>query len=66
MPNKVDRTGLHQTIRELFGGKLESEVEPGKEGEATRISIVWNQRQSFFANSKKRSCLLFRSVRSAL
>lgn len=45
MPGKADRTALHQIIRELFEGTLESEAESIKAGEVgPRISIKWNHR----------------------
>lgn len=55
MPNKSDRTILHQTIRELFEGRLESEVEPAKEDGAPRIAIRWNQRPPKNRWSNKRA-----------
>ena len=57
MPNKSDRTVLHQTIRELFEGRLESEVEPVKEDDAPRIAIRWNQRPPRNRWSNKRAPL---------
>lgn len=55
MPNKNDRTVLHQTIRELFEGRLESEVKPTQGGDAPRIVIRWNQRPSKNPSSNKRA-----------
>ncbi|KAF8314759.1 pseudouridine synthase [Clavulina sp. PMI_390] len=50
---KATRTTLHQAIRELFGGQLESEVVKGTEGDNTRIAIRWNNRPPRNAKSKK-------------
>ncbi|KAJ6628742.1 pseudouridine synthase [Mycena sp. CBHHK59/15] len=50
MQSKATRTGLHSAVRELFGGKLESEADashatPAPE-EGTRIVIKWNHSAS--------------------
>ncbi len=45
MPSKADRTALHQIIRELFEGKLQTEAKNIKDGESgPRISLEWNHR----------------------
>lgn len=41
MESKLDRTGLHKTIRELFKGKLDSETDTSKPDEEGRIVIKW-------------------------
>ncbi|KAF7332007.1 TRUD domain-containing protein [Mycena kentingensis (nom. inval.)] len=43
--SKTTRTNLHKTIRNLFGGKLESEAEvtTAASDEGTRIVIKWNR-----------------------
>jgi hypothetical protein len=60
MPNKNDRTVLHQTIRELFEGRLESEVEHGQQDDAPRIVICWNQRPPKSPRSNKRALFNFK------
>lgn len=39
--SKADRTSLHQLIRELFKGKLDTETDPS--GEISRIVVKWSR-----------------------
>jgi tRNA pseudouridine13 synthase len=40
--SKTTRTALHQAIRELFGGKLDTETDSSSvPGEGSRIAIKW-------------------------
>ncbi|RDX55545.1 tRNA pseudouridine synthase D [Lentinus brumalis] len=44
--SKETRTGLHQVIRDLFGGKLDTETDTtaGPSDEGSRIAIKWSKR----------------------
>jgi hypothetical protein len=46
--SKATRTGLHQAVRELFGGKMESETEanPADDADGSRIIIKWSKQGS--------------------
>jgi hypothetical protein len=47
--SKTTRTALHQAIRELFGGKLDTETDPSSAsaaGAGSRIAIKWAKRGS--------------------
>lgn len=46
MSDKATRTGLHQVVRELFKGKLESETDKTASGsdEGSRIAIKWGRK----------------------
>lgn len=65
MPDKAKRTALHKTIRELFGGKLESEAMDAQSEEGARIVIKWNHHTSRSGRSsdKRKHALTFHYVR---